>query len=350
MKANNPVFALVSVIVPCLNEEATIQDLLDALYHQTYPRQRLEVIIADGLSTDQTRQKITQYVESHTDFQVLIVDNPEHTIPAALNKAIKASHGEFIVRLDAHSIPYPDYVEKSIAALQSGKGDNIGGIWDIRPGKTSSGQNTWVSRSIAAAASNPIGVGNALYRYTATPQKVDTVPFGSFRRELIDQIGFFNEQLHTNEDYEFNVRIIQHGGSIWLDPSIRSIYFSRSTYAALIRQYWRYGFWKSQMLVQNPRSLRWRQALPPLFLFSLLLLALLSIGISIARFALGFLVGIYAGVLMLVGIYEAWKARDFALTFGVPIAIAGMHFTWGSALWWGLLTIIFRIKYYNKGV
>ncbi len=200
---------------------------------------------------------------------IRLVDNPLRNIPAAFNSALRAATGDYIVRLDAHSEPAPDYIERCLEDLRSGKGQIVGGIWMIRP----SGPG-WMARSIAAAAAHPIGVGDALYRYTTQAGTVDTVPFGAFRRDLIERIGAFDEKLLTNEDYEFNTRVRQGGGTVWLNPAIRSVYYARPGLAELIRQYWRYGFWKFQMLRRYPATLRWRQALPPVFVLSLVLLAL----------------------------------------------------------------------------
>jgi succinoglycan biosynthesis protein ExoA len=322
----------VSIIVPCYNEESTIQLLLDALYTQTYPRSFLEVIIADGLSTDRTRQQISSFQITHPDLLVRVVDNPQRTIPAGLNRAIAAAGGNYIVRVDAHSVPQPDYVAGCVSALEQGKGDVVGGIWDIRPGGSG-----WLARSISAAAAHPLGVGDAHYRHTKRAQIVDTVPFGAYCRALVERVGPFDEALLTNEDYEFNTRVRQAGGTIWLDPAIRSVYFARSTLTALARQYWRYGYWKARMLRRYPGSIRWRQALPPAFILSLIGLLLLAVWLPIARWLLGIEALLYLLILFIVGAQLALKKRDLALLFYVPIAIAVMHLSWGSAFLWSLL-------------
>jgi succinoglycan biosynthesis protein ExoA len=261
-----------SIIIPCYNERPTIHLLLDALYAQSYPRHAMEVVIADGGSDDGTPVVIQEWQQQHQDLAIRVVENPARSIPAALNVAIQASSGEIIVRLDAHSKPDPDYVERAVAAVAEGRGQNVGGVWDIQPGS-----DHWMARSIAAAASHPIGVGDARYRYSDQAAFVDTVPFGAFKRSTLDQVGMFDETLLTNEDYEFNTRIRQAGGKIWFDPQIRSVYFARENLGALARQYWRYGYWKVQMLRRYPRTIRWRQALPPLFVAALILLTLLSL-------------------------------------------------------------------------
>lgn len=322
----------VSVIVPCLNEEKTICLLLKALYDQSYPRNLIEVVIADGMSTDQTRQQIIAFQQVHTDLQVKVVDNPIGTIPAGLNKAIAASSGEFIVRLDAHSVPESEYISRCVLNLQEGWGDNVGGVWEIRPPG-----DHWQARSIAVAAAHPLGVGDAFYRYADRAQPVDTVPFGAFRRSLVEKIGGFDESLLTNEDYEFNTRVRQAGGRVWLDPAIRSIYFARATYNELARQYWRYGYWKARMLRRYPQTLRWRQALPPLFVMSLILGLLLSPVIPLVFWAFVLELAAYAGILVLTGIQMGIKRHDIILVIGVPLAIATMHVSWGSAFLWSML-------------
>ncbi|HOV06843.1 MAG TPA: glycosyltransferase, partial [Anaerolineaceae bacterium] len=128
----NPV--RISVIVPCLNEEKTIAELLSAILSQTISIEWLEVIIADGMSTDHTRERITAFSHAHPELDVRVVDNLQRTIPAALNQAIRASTGQVIVRMDAHAIPAPDYIEKSLAALTAGFGENVGGVIEVKPG------------------------------------------------------------------------------------------------------------------------------------------------------------------------------------------------------------------------
>ncbi|MCX6065932.1 MAG: glycosyltransferase family 2 protein [Chloroflexi bacterium] len=323
----------VSIIVPCYNEEKRIRFLLDAIFAQTYPRALLDVTIADGRSTDQTREVIANFQHEHPDLRLQVIDNSNRSIPSALNRAIKASSGEVILRLDAHSGPYPDYVEKSVAALEAGKGDNVGGVWEIRPGA-----QTWMARAIAVAAAHPLGVGDALYRHATQAASVDTVPFGAWRRILLEKVGGYDESLLSNEDYEFNTRIRQLNGRIWLDPSIRSIYFARSTFGALAQQYFRYGFWKFKMLRRYPGTLRWRQGLPPLFVVSVLCAGLLAIFWPLFGWLAGFELLAYFGILGLAGLRLGFKRKEFFLAFGLPLAIAVMHVTWGSGFLWSFLT------------
>lgn len=324
---------LVSVIIPCRNEEKTIHLVLEALFEQSFPLQNMEIVIADGLSTDGTRRAIHAFSEAHPALFMRLVDNPKQIIPTGLNTAIKASKGELIVRMDAHSLPNQDYVQRCYNAHQEGKAENVGGVWKISPQN-----NGWVARSIAAAAANPFAVGDAHYRFTEKAAYVDTVPYGSYKRELFEKIGYFDESLLANEDYEFNTRIRQSGGRIWLDPAIQCTYFARATFAALAKQYWGYGFWKAQMLKRYPETLRWRQALPPAFVLGLVVLALVGFIWPIAWPVFAVIVGLYLAVQLVPAIQISLKAGDIRLSIGVLIATLIMHFSWGTALIVGLFS------------
>jgi len=326
----------VSIIIPCYNEQGTIRKLLEAVYAQTFSRADLELVIADGMSTDGTRAEIAAFSKAYPDLRIAIVENPVQSIPSALNCAIKETRGEIIVRLDAHSVPYPDYIERCVADLQAGLGENVGGVWEIHPGAT-----TWLAQSIAAAASHPLGVGDALYRHASKASQVDTVPFGAFKRELLALVGFFDESLHTNEDYEFNTRIRKAGGTIWLDPAIRSVYFARSSLTALARQYSRYGFWKWRMLRRYPETLRWRQGLPPLFILSLVGGVVLAAFLPFFRILLAAEVFVYCLILVAAGIHTSIIQKKALLGFGLPIAIATMHIAWGAGFLWSMIKGVF---------
>ncbi len=323
-----------SLVVPCYNERATIGLLLEAILHQEFPLDDLEVIIVDGMSTDGTREAVAAFAEAHPELSVSVVDNPERVIPAALNRAIEAARGEVIIRLDAHSIPAADYVERCLSTLQETGAANVGGLWEIRPGSS-----TWIARAIASAAAHPLGAGDARYRIHGEAGEVDTVPFGAFRREWIERVGPFDERLLTNEDYEFNVRLRQAGGKIWFDPRIRSIYFARGTLSDLARQYARYGYWKARMLRRYPHTLRWRQALPPLFVLTTLTLGLAGTFVPWARLLLAVQWGAYSLVTLSAGLLLAVRRRDPALVLGFPLAVWIMHLTWGGAFLWGLVSL-----------
>jgi len=322
----------VSLIIPCYNEEARIVLLLNSIIAQTYPLGDMEVIFSDGMSTDQTRSLIRQFQQQHELPKISIIDNAKRVIPAALNRAIEAATGELVIRMDAHTIPAQDYIALSVQAFDEGKGEDIGGVIDIQPGSA-----TWIAKGIAVATRHPLGVGDAKYRWAKTASYADTVAFGTYARKVFDEIGFYDESLIANEDYELNARLRAVGGRIWVDPAIRATYYSRPDLSSLARQYFTYGYYKFQMLKRYPQTIRWRQALPPLFVFGILMLLLLASFWQIARWLFILVVALYLFILLAGSIPEVVKQKNLLLLIGIPLAIMTMHFSWGTGFWWSII-------------
>jgi glycosyltransferase involved in cell wall biosynthesis len=322
----------VSIIVPCFNEEKTIQLLLQAILDQSINTEKIEVIIADAMSTDNTRLKIQEFANNNPRLSIRIADNIKRTIPGAINLAALSARGEYLLRLDAHSVPNRDYIFNSIELLKSGKAQNVGGIWEICPGN-----DTCMAKAIAKAAAHPFGAGDAGYRISTQSGFVDTVPFGAFKKDVFIQLGGFDESLLSNEDYEFNTRLRQNGGKIWLDTSIRSKYYARKSLAELAKQYWRYGFWKNRMLRKYPKSLRWRQAIPPLFVSAILILGISSFFVPFARIILGTGVGLYLFALFSSSIIESVRKKDGCYLM-MAFAFATIHFCWGGGFLYSFIS------------
>ena len=133
------------------------------------------------------------------------------------------------------------------------------------------------------------------------------------------------------------MRLKQSGGKVWMDPSIETIYFARSNLRDLSRQYWRYGYWKAQMIRKYPKTLRWRQFVPPLFVLTLIGLGILSLWFSLARWLLVIIVILYTIIMFIQGLMMSRRHKSVSLAVGVPLAIATIHISWGSAFLWSLL-------------
>ncbi len=250
---------------PSVTNLASIEDCLAAILAQDYPADRVEILIADGLSTDDTVEKIRALVATST---VTIFDNPAQIVPTGLNIALRHAKGEIIVRVDGHTRIAPDYVRQCVDALQRSGADNVGGRMDAQ-GHSVFGQ------AVALATSTPFGVGGARFHYATGEEWVDTVYMGAWPRRVFEKIGLFDEELVRDQDDEFNYRLRAQGGRILLSPGIRSQYRVRSTPRALWRQYYQYGFWKIRVLQKHSRQMRTRQFVPPAFVLALFISFLL---------------------------------------------------------------------------
>jgi glycosyltransferase involved in cell wall biosynthesis len=320
----------VSVIIPCRNEERTIPLVLEALDRQTYPREKTEILIADGRSTDGTIRRIEEFRERHPNVSVRWIDNPGLTAPSALNAGLRESTGEIIVRMDAHAVPARDYVEQCVRALSESGCDVVGGQWEIRPGTPGA-----VGRAIAAGVGSLFGAGGVRYRTGGHAGEVDTVPFGAFRRVVFNRVGFFNEQVPVNEDYEFFYRVRAAGGKIHFTPEIRTEYIARGGWLRLAAQYFSYGHQKAVMLSFHPRSVRIRQLIPAMFT---LCLAAGAAAAGLSRplaIMLGALLAVYGTASAVFSVREAIRRKDGAILPLLPMVFFCIHVSWGMGFWTG---------------
>ncbi|HPO57840.1 MAG TPA: glycosyltransferase family 2 protein [Anaerolineaceae bacterium] len=256
-----PELPFVTVIMPIRNEEKYIAGSLEAVLNQDYPAGRMEVLVADGMSTDRTREIVQRMAQG--DPRVRLLDNPGRIVPTGLNLALRQARGEIMVRVDGHCIIAPDYVSHCVRLLQEGRADGVGGPMETV------GEDP-LSQTIALAMSSAFGVGGSAFRTVKDRElEVETVPFPAYRMETIRRIGLFDEEQVRNQDDEYNYRLLKHGGRILLSPAIRSRYYSRSSLKKLWRQYFQYGFWKVRVLQKHPRQLRLRQFVPPVFVAGL---------------------------------------------------------------------------------
>jgi len=261
----------VSIVIPSRNEAKYISKVLENILSQDYPADLIEVIIIDGESDDNTLYNISTYKDKFKNLKIL--NNPAKVVPHALNIGIKSATGSVIIRMDAHSEYPTDYVYSLVKGLDEYNADNSGGVWVTTPSNSS-----LISRSIAYCSSHVFGVGDAKYRVgQKTPVYVDTVPFGCFRKDLFDKIGFFDEDLIRNQDDELNARIIKSGGRIILLPDVKIKYFARPTYSKLTKMFYQYGLFKPLVNKKLKKPATVRQFIPLFFVLYLILLFLFSL-------------------------------------------------------------------------
>lgn len=258
----------VSVIIPVRNEEKFIAQCLQSVADQDYPHDRMEVLVVNGRSEDRSREIVAEFSSRHPTIKLL--DNPKHSAPAGLNLGIREARGDTIVRVDEHCLLEPAYVSQCVRCLRETGTDNVGGLMKA-------GGQDYVGQVIALAMNSFFGSGGSKFHYASKEHYVDTVYLGAFRRSVFDKVGFFNERLMRNQDYELNYRIRAAGRKIFLSPAISSYYYGRSTLRDLWYQYFQYGFWKLEMLQMHPRSVQPRHLAAPLFVFCLFATRLLGL-------------------------------------------------------------------------
>jgi succinoglycan biosynthesis protein ExoA len=257
----------VTVVCACRNEIAHIRPLLECLTRLDRSNFILDVILADGASTDGTRAVLDEFAREH--LWCRIIDNPGRIVSTGLNAAIRLAPGEYIVRVDAHTFYAPDYVVRSIETLDTIGAANVGGP------QRSRATGYW-QRAIHAGFHSAFASGGARFRDDSYRGKVDTVPYGCWRKDDLLAIGLFDESLVRNQDDELNMRIRANGGTIWQDPAIVSWYSPRSTLRGLFRQYLQFGFWRVAVIRKHPTSAAPRQFVPALALLAGLVLILLA--------------------------------------------------------------------------
>jgi glycosyltransferase involved in cell wall biosynthesis len=332
----------VTVIIPIRNEANFIADTLGAVLEQDYPHDQMEVIMVDGLSTDNTREIVQEVTRQTRDRQTEdqspihfhLLDNPARIVPAALNAGICRAKGEIIIRVDGHTIIAPDYVRQCVEALQRTHADNAGGT------QRAVGMNAF-SDAVALATSTPFGVGGARFHYSDKEEWVDTVYLGAWPRRVFSRIGLFDEELVRDQDDEFNYRLRRSGGRILHSPRIKSFYSARSRFIPLVTQYFQYGFWKVSVLQKNPRQMRLRQFVPPLFVAALLGSALLA---SFSSWGLTLLGAVGGAYLVANGVASFSTAarngwRHLPL---LPVIYATLHLSYGLGFLLGLIRFVNR--------
>ena len=243
----------ISVIVSCRNEIRHIRTFLGCLFHQDLRGLEMEVLIADGMSEDGTREVLDEFDKKCSVLRV--IDNPEKIAATGLNYAIWEAKGEIILRMDAHSIYAPDYLRTCIEVLQKTNADNVGG-----PALTRA--EGYIPEAIAHAFHEPFAVGNAKFRDPDYEGPTSTVPYGCWRKSTLDAVGLFDTELVRGQDDELNYRIISAGGKVWQSPKIVSWYQPRTTLGALFRQFFQNGFWKVAAVRKHRRPASLRNLVP----------------------------------------------------------------------------------------
>jgi GT2 family glycosyltransferase len=329
---------LVSVVIPIRNEREFIADLIASVHAQDYPSDRIEVIVADGMSSDGSREVLTSLQKA--DPRLIVVDNPQRIVSYGLNAAIARARGEVVIRIDGHTVVESDFIRQNVALLhEHPEAWSVGG--PIRHiGRTTFGD------AAALAMSHPLGVGNALHRYPDYEGYAEGTAFPAIRRWVFDRIGLFDERLVRNQDDEFNYRINRAGGRVYVSPRVRYRYFVRSRVKQLFRQYFQYGFWRIPVMRKHGRPTTLRQVVPTIFFTVCVIFALVGFLSRSPVIALALPV-MYAVALCLVAARVATKER-LGIAIRVPLAMFAMHAGYGIGMGYGLWALLLKKKAWDR--
>jgi len=231
----------VTIAMPAYNEERYIEACIASVQAQDYPRELIEILVADGRSTDQTRDILARLTAD--DPRIRVIDNPARLQAAGLGLLVKQAQGEIFVRMDVHCEYAPDYVRKCVETLERTGADNVGGAQRAKA-------RSFFQRALCAALASPLGVGGAKYRSSEAEGFVDTVFLGAFRRRVFETVGLWDPGAITNEDAELNQRILDSGGQIYLSRDIVVHYFPRDSFKTLALQYYKYGRGRARTLLK----------------------------------------------------------------------------------------------------
>ncbi|BEG97960.1 glycosyltransferase family 2 protein [Bacteroides sedimenti] len=329
----------VSIICPIYNEEKYISKCIDSILLTDYPKEGMEVLFVDGMSKDGTRGIIKEYIKKYPFIK--LIDNPFKIVPYAMNKGIKHSIGEVIIRIDAHCVYPSNYVSLLVKYLYELNADNVGGVWRTLPSS-----NKTVCRAIAVASSHRFGVGNSKHKIgTQKIIETDTVPFGCYRRNVFHKIGLFDEELIRNQDDEFNGRLIKNGGKIFLIPQVRIDYFARDTIRKMSEMYYQYGLFKPLVVkkIGSPTTLR--QLFPVVFVLGLIFGAILSCFSKLFLTIYSFVIALYFGIAIICSIISSIKSKDWRLTLILPFVFFIIHLSYGYGYLIGIFKIFFKQKF-----
>ena len=330
----------VSIICPVYNEDKHIGKCLDSILSQSFSGET-EIILIDGNSSDNTRQIIQAYMKEYSN--IILLDNPARFTPVSLNIGIKRAVGEFVIRIDAHSYYPSNYVDTLIASSIRLNADNVGCVIKTKPA-----YDSIKCRAIAYVLCHPFGVGNSYFRIgTSQVLKVDTVPFGTFKRALFDRIGLFDEELLVNQDDEFNARIIKNCGDIYLLSDLTVDYIARDSIGKTIRMFYQYGLYKPLVNLKIGAVTSIRQIVPLIFLLFVCLGPFIGLIYSKIFFLYFFILLIYFLIAIYFSINSVNKVKQKVVLF-MPLLFFLVHISYGYGYFLGQIKVLFGRKFHKN--
>ncbi len=323
----------ISVCIIAYNEEESLPGLLTDVLAQTYPHNRIEVVLVDAMSTDRTLSIMQEFADNARDFsQVVVTQNPKKTQPSGWNVAIGAATGDAIVRVDAHAHIPADFVANHVRCLEDGE-DISGGP---RPNVIIS-PTPW-KETLLLAESSMFGSGIASYRRTAQTDRryVNTMFHAAYRREVFETVGLFNENLIRTEDNELHYRMRKAGYRFCFDPSIVSYQHTRSTLPKMLKQKFQNGYWIGLTAFVCPGCLSLFHFVPFAFVLAILVTTILAaVWSAIPALLLG-CAYVFANLAM--SVLTIVQNKTGLTNLALPVLFLLLHISYGIGTFFGILS------------
>lgn len=322
----------VAVVIPCKNEESYIEKCIISILNSNYPKDLISIYVCDGLSSDSTQEIVKSIAIKNKQVKLLI--NKAQTTPQGLNLGLKTANSDIKIILGAHSEIDKNFILENVNAIAKDEAIGCSGgiIKNVFENKT--------SEIIGAAMSSPFGVGNAHFRTGNKEGFVDTVAFGAYKKEVFDNIGYFDEELVRNQDDEFNFRLIKNGYKIFLSQKIVSLYYVRASFKKLFKQYYQYGYWKVFVNKKHKTVTSIRQLIPLFFVLFLIIGSISSLFSNYIAFLFLFMLFIY----FILGIYFAYKTSSLKHIFLVFYTFLILHISYGLGYLKGIIDFMILNK------
>ena len=318
-----------SVIVPIYNEERFIEACVASLLAQDFPQEEMELLLVDGASTDRTPELLEKLAKEHPSV-IRVLQNPKRIQSAAMNLGAKAARGTYLIRVDAHADYPPNYFSRCVSLMEETGAQNVGCIWNTQ-GKTPKAQ------MIAMMLTSPFGVGGAAFRTGGKSGWVDTVPFGTFRKDYYKSIGGFDERLARSEDNEINSRIRKNGGKIDMTDERAVTYYCRETVSALGRMAFANGKWNVIAAKLCPGSMSLKYFVPLAFVLSLIVMPFLCLLHPVFCWLFAAELALYLGLSLY---FALQKTHEFKKLLRLWLLFPAFHIPYGLGSLAGLGSVL----------
>lgn len=328
---------MITVAITCYNEENYIEDCLRSVLEFSKPEGKdIEILVADGMSEDNTRSIIKDL--QHEFSEIKLIDNHKRYQVYGINLAIDNARGKYLAWLGAHAVYPVNYLTELYQTSQRTNAENVGGILNTLPGSSS-----YSGHLVQAISTHRFGVGGSGFRVGQKEEKyTDTVPFGFFKLETLKEIGKFDERLVRCQDYELNKRIIKNGGKILVNPAVQVEYYNQPTLGKYL---------KKQILIQGPynpyawyiapHSFNIRHIIPALFTSALIITLILAIFFEWARIILFSVMGLYFTLAIISSVQQSIRYKKPADIVFLPFGFLAFHLSHGLGVLLGVAKLLF---------